>query len=178
VIREKRCLPVGRECTGGENPNNKIQIETGSDSTYVTSDKEQVELGCPQCSTLQKITLWKVLDGIQDHDGKQHLLAGLINLFDCKTCEYRAYLSCSFLYHDLKNDVVVLYIPFSFLEDDAFLAENFTRDGKTKIDLSFLKNSPGSNGPSYPHVVFTMIELVEYVHFRDRLAELDNGNFQ
>ena len=144
----------------------------------MTSDRELVELGCPQCNAPKKITLWKVLDGVQDRDGKRDLLAGLINLFDCERCKYRSYLSCSFLYHDLENNVIVLCVPLGFLDDDSFLAENFTPDGKTKLDLSSLTHPGSPASPVCPHVVFTMIELVEYVHFRDRLAGLHPGDHE
>jgi hypothetical protein len=136
------------------------------------SGKEQIELGCPQCSTSQQTTLWKILDGAADPAEKQNLLAGQINFFICKNCGYQSYLSCSFLYHDMANQVVALCIPFDFLDDAEFLAGNFTPEGKTKIDLSFLKNPAGTDGPD-PHIVFTMIELVEYVHFRERLSEIN-----
>lgn len=137
------------------------------------SSKELIELGCPQCSTSQQITLWKILDGASEPEEKKNLLAGRINLFICKKCDYQSYLSCSFLYHDMATQVVALCIPFDFLDDTEFLASNFTPDGKTKIDLSFLKDPSGTNGHD-PHIVFTMIELVEYVHFRELLSELDH----
>lgn len=136
---------------------------------------EEIDIDCPQCGTVTKVTIWNSLNVSADPWAKAQLLQGRVNLFSCPGCKMEAFLPVPFLYNDMNSQVSVQYLPFEQVTEGNAL-EMFNKKGQLKladtmankppledhIDLDYMLN---------PHVVFDMRELIRYIIFRDKLNE-------
>lgn len=73
------------------------------------------------------------------------------------------------MYHDMAQQFCVQYYPPQSLEEPDFLRK-FNPDAS--IHLTGLPAIKGAHYITAPHVVFDMNEMIRYILFRDRLAEL------
>ncbi|MDD1654004.1 MAG: CpXC domain-containing protein [Methanomicrobiales archaeon] len=133
-----------------------------------------VQMECPRCHHEQQVEYWQSLNVTVDPDRKEQLLSGDINVFLCEECSYRSYLAAHFLYTDMEKKFSVLLVNWQLVKDEEYLRNTFTADGKIRIrkgevpifeslQLEYFKA---------PHIVFRMGELISYIMFRDKLAEL------
>lgn len=139
------------------------------------SSYEEIDMECPQCGSMTKITLWSSLNVDVDPWAKEELLQGNLNLFRCPSCKAEGFLPVPFLYNDMNSQVCIQYVPFELLVEGNLL-EMFNRKGQFKIADSMTIGPPGDElfNMDYmlnPHVVFDINELIRYVLFRDRLNE-------
>lgn len=128
---------------------------------------QELEITCPHCESEQKTTVWRTINTTIDPELKQNLLDGQINMFRCPDCDYEGHVDLDLLYHDMRQEFLVQYYPFYWL-DEADLLEEFTPEGEWRTD-SEIERTEYIFRP--PHVVFDMGELVRYIIFRDRLYE-------
>lgn len=132
------------------------------------SAQEKIEIKCPECGDKSKITVWQSINVSIDTEMKEELMHGHVNVFHCPNCGYHDPLPVPFLYHDMDRGFCVQYYPVNELDDDSFFG-NFTPNGKIALDP---KEFPDELIPDYmkdTHIVFNMMELVQYVFFRDKL---------
>jgi hypothetical protein len=130
---------------------------------------------CPRCHHTQEVEYWRSLNVTVDPDRKEKLLSGEINVFLCEQCSYRSFLAAHFLYTDMEKKFSVLLVNWELVQNDEYLKNTFTADGKIRIrkgevpifeslQLEYFKA---------PHIVFRMGDLISYIMFRDKLAELN-----
>jgi hypothetical protein len=134
-----------------------------------------VSMECPRCHHTQKVEYWRSLNVTVDPNRKEELLSGEINVFLCEECSYRTFFAAHFLYTDMEKEFSVLLIPWEMVKDDEYLRNTFTADARIKtpegevpvfqsLQLDYFKS---------PHIVFRMGDLISYILFRDKLAELN-----
>ena len=126
---------------------------------------------CPKCEAEKEIGYWSSINVSVDPELKAELFKGDINVFKCDNCLYTCHLPVSLWYHDMENEVLVIYYPADFLDLTEFYPK-FQQDGVMEIDETFIKPLPEYF--KNPHVVFNRDELIRYVFFRDRLNEYYN----
>jgi DNA-directed RNA polymerase subunit RPC12/RpoP len=130
---------------------------------------------CPKCRKSTETRIWHSLNVELNPEAKKELLEGRLNAYKCAHCGHEAIIGAPLLYHDMGKKFAVQYYPPPALDDPSFY-DQFTADGRPRIDLpegagdgKYLKN---------PHLVFSMQDLVIYVVFRDRLADVKSGKFK
>jgi hypothetical protein len=133
------------------------------------SQKHSIEVECPGCKATVNVTVWSSLNATLEPEAKSDLFQGKINHFQCPHCNHTAFLQASFLYHDMEHKFCVHYFPFESLEEEGFF-ENFLPNGKLNFSLPDDK-LPRTGYMKDTHIVFSMIELIQYVIFRDKLRE-------
>jgi len=133
---------------------------------------QQETLQCPECGHEQETTIWTSLNVSLEPDTKQKLFEGEINFFKCGECGATALIDVPFHYHDMHREFYVQYVPFKLLDNDDTYSD-FNADGFPSLEG--LEGIPEDSYWHTIHVVFDMGELVRYVIFRERLAELKNG---
>ena len=136
---------------------------------------QQETLQCPECGHEQETTIWTSLNVTLDPGARQQLFDGEINIFKCSQCDATALIDIPFHYHDMQREYYVQYVPFALLEDDDVF-KDFGSDGFPTMDALEGKGIPADSYWHTIHVVFDMGELVRYVIFRDRLAELKSDS--
>ena len=131
------------------------------------TDIDFITVQCPNCNTPQEILIWKSLNVTLSPEGKEDLFSGKINVLNCKKCGFISTILHPLLYNDMQRHFCVYYFPESFVDDDRFLEGWFTKEGKLKII-----NVPELGYMADPHIVFNIVELLSYVHFKDRLYDM------
>jgi ribosomal protein S27E len=130
-----------------------------------------VEVTCPKCQNEQEVQVYDALNVTLNPAEKATLFEGQINVFECEVCGHKALLAVPFLYHDLERAFCVYYFPAEFVEDDEFIRDWVTAEGKIRVpQLS------GGQFPAYmadAHIVFSMQELLNYVVFRERVIDFN-----
>ena len=129
------------------------------------------ELQCPHCGNTQETIVWQSINVTIDSKLKQKLLAGEINLFDCKKCGKKTFINVPLLYHDMKQRFFVQYYPPKALEDDEVLSQ-YTPDGSLSLINIPAAVTESDAYLTRPHIVFDIDEMIRYVAFRDRLVDL------
>ncbi len=137
------------------------------------SSHELLEVECPSCRTKQDIVIWHSINGTRDPVIKEQLFTGRINYFDCNSCDFEGFISAPLVYHDLEKKICANYVPVEYLDDEEYLKQSFTPEGKIRLDLPD-DTAHGAGADSFwnAHIVFSMAELIRYVLFRDRLAQV------
>ena len=133
--------------------------------------EEQIE--CPECGHSQSVRIWQSVNVTLEPQLKQDLLNGKINWFKCGICEFESFMPLPLMYHDMDLKFCVQLVPFDQAMDPIFL-KNFSSDGTFKT-RGILPKDIGAEYMSNQHVVFSMSELVYYMLFREKLAELHEG---
>jgi hypothetical protein len=121
---------------------------------------------CPQCTTEHRVHVWTLVDS-SDQETTNELLAQHVNVFACPHCNCMALLDVSLTYLDRGLGYGVHYLCKRDMERDGFYA-NMSKQGRF-----ILHPAKGTDGElTEIHIVFSMRELVTYIHFRSRCAEL------
>jgi len=100
------------------------------------------------------------------------LLRGELHKFECPECKAVKIIEKPFLYHDMENEFMVWFNPFNSLNDIDFFSQ-FSSDGHLEIG----RGLTDKNALEYAkdvHFVFSMDEMVRYIRFREKLAEVKN----
>ena len=126
------------------------------------------EIKCP-CGVKSKTEIWKTLNASINPKAKEKLLEGKLNQFLCKGCGTDIFIGGDLLYHDMKIGYLVQYFDSVRVDDKRFL-DMFSEKAKLKVLPPILLEDAAEYFDDV-HVVFSMGELVEYVIFRDKLAE-------
>lgn len=128
---------------------------------------KMVEVTCPKCQNVQEVKVYDALNVTLNPADKVTLFEGQVNVFECDVCGHKALLAVPFLYHDMERAFCVYYFPAEYVEEDEFIRNWVTAEGKLCIpQLS------GGKFPAYmadAQIVFSMQELLNYVVFRERL---------
>ena len=121
---------------------------------------------CPSCGHNQEATYWQTINVTVSPELKQFLMKGTINTFACEKCGEKAFINIPLMYHDMDQKFCVQYYPPEAL-DDALFFRQFNPDGSLAMD----KNSAAlaRHHLTHPHIVFSMVEMVNYIVFRDGL---------
>jgi len=130
---------------------------------------KMVDVICPKCQNGQEVKVYDALNVTLNPAEKATLFEGQINVFECDVCGYKALLAVPFLYHDMERAFCVYYFPAEYVEDDDFILNWVTADGKLRIP-----QVSGGKFPAYmteAQIVFSMQELLNYVVFRQRLID-------
>jgi hypothetical protein len=130
-----------------------------------------MKLQCPGCGHPRELTVWSSLNASLDPEARQALLNDNINTFVCGQCRKKVFYSIELLYHDMTLGFCVQYYPPGAIDHDGFY-NYFTPEGTIDLGDAAAKCPDGGGYVARPHIVFDMAELVRYVRFRERLAEL------
>lgn len=119
--------------------------------------------------------IWHSLDVTGNPDLKEQLFTGRINYFTCPSCTFEGFITAPLVYHDREKQVCACYLPVEYFEDEEFLRQAFTAEGRCRHG----RTGEGFLLPDLPenevHIVFSMTELIRYVLFRDRLGQVFEG---
>jgi hypothetical protein len=135
------------------------------------TQSKMVEVTCPKCQNEQEVQVYDALNVTLNPAEKATLFGGQINIFECEVCGHKALLAVPFLYHDMDRVFCVYYFPAEFVEDDEFIRNWVTAEGKIRIP-----QLTGGQFPAYmadAHIVFSMQELLNYVVFRERVIDFN-----
>jgi hypothetical protein len=134
-------------------------------------------VSCPNCQQEQTVTIWDTLNADVSPEARESLLRAEINAFVCSACGERIEITTPLMYHDMKRQFIVQFLPFGALQDMSFI-ERFDTDGSDRIAKETFTTMPEkircnetSQYLRYPHTVFSMGELVRYVVFREKLFD-------
>ena len=144
------------------------------------SMKELMTVSCPECGQGQEVLVWSSLNVQVSPESKPDFFAGRINLLQCQSCGGQTRLVTPFVYHDMILKLYVQYYPTEILNDDNALA-GFEPDGS--VDPNAVSTLPEETQEAmryflHPHVVFSMQEALNYVVFREALAEFHETRSQ
>jgi len=132
-----------------------------------------ITVACPQCSQAQEITVWDSLNVQISPEGQQEFFEGKINVLVCENCGHRAALPAPFLYHDMALRFCVQFYPPESIEDEVLLRHHDTDGTMSAGVFGPVAPSPVLEKADYmfrPHIVFSMLEALTYVVFRENLA--------
>jgi Zn ribbon nucleic-acid-binding protein len=136
--------------------------------------KEQIPIDCPQCKETTPTLIWRTLNVDVDPEDKELLFTGKINVFKCAKCGHEAGIETPLMYHDMRLAFVVQYYPPQYLNDKSFY-EQFQLDGTLDVKGIAPENARiPLNLTAYlqkPYIVFNLNALLQYVVFRERLAQ-------
>jgi len=128
------------------------------------------KLTCPKCGAENRIILWDSLNAQIDPQAREALLNGQINQYYCNSCGETGQVMKSLLYHDMESRFMVWYYPSQSIEDERFF-EHFFDNGQLDFSSDILPEDPDDYTINV-HYVFSMDELVRYIRFREKLAEI------
>lgn len=128
---------------------------------------------CPSCRATRDIVVWQSIDVTSNPALKEQLFTGAINYFSCPTCNFEGFITAPLAYRDREKQICAHYVPVEYLEDEAYLKQSFTPEGKVRPG----EHPETAGQPCQPdtHIVFSMPELIRYVLFRDRLGQVYEG---
>lgn len=72
---------------------------------------QQTVLQCSNCGTPNEVVVRRIIDAIQDPQGKAQLLNGRINSFTCENCGTTNSVSSPLLYHDQTKELIIAFVP-------------------------------------------------------------------
>jgi hypothetical protein len=137
------------------------------------SSHECLEVECPSCQAKQDIVIWKSINVTRDPEIKEQLFTGKINYFKCKSCDFEGFISAPLVYDDMEKKICVNYLPVEYLEDEDYLRLSFTPDAGIRLNIhEDTARIADTDYFRHAHIVFSMAELIRYVLFRDRLAQV------
>ena len=129
--------------------------------------KTVVEVECPRCGRSGKARIRQFIDAQAHPRGRKDLLAGKLNLYECRGCSFSDNLPAEVFYHDPEKGFCVQYVPRWRIEEDEFLDRLDERARPVYLDAG-----SGGDAPGYlrdVHVVLSISEMANYVVFRERL---------
>ncbi|MBU1950635.1 MAG: CpXC domain-containing protein [Candidatus Eisenbacteria bacterium] len=132
------------------------------------SASREITLECPSCKVSQTMTVYGSINATQNPELRAELLEGKINIFQCKQCDGKSFVDTNFIYHDMRQELLVMYQPWRAVEEEQFLLQ-FDRKGNMKIPKGFDKPPDKGAYTLNPHIVFGMDELVRFIMFRELL---------
>jgi hypothetical protein len=141
------------------------------------SSHSLLEVECPSCRAKQDIVIWKSINVTRDPEMREELFTGKINYFTCGSCDFEGFISAPLVYDDMEKKICVNYVPVEYLDDEEYLKESFTEEGKIRLNLT--ADTAHIADTDYfrdAHIVFSMAELIRYVLFRDRLGQVFAGS--
>ena len=127
--------------------------------------KAEYEVKCPKCNYVQIAECVNYIDGLSNPRAKQQLLAGKVNIFECKKCRRQSQVGNPFLYFDTSKVIYVKYIPFADFEKREY-ADLYDEYGRLDIDKDSLPLEFRELAEEL-RLVFTMQELIFYIKFRE-----------
>ena len=115
--------------------------------------------------------MWTLVDS-DDVEATNDLLAQRLNVFVCARCQCNALLDVSLTYVDRGLGYCVQYVCKRDMARDGFYT-NMNRQGRFILHpaAATTENTTEEHFAN-THVVFSMREVVTYIHFRNRCAEL------
>mgnify|MGYP000542207047 CR=1 FL=1 len=72
---------------------------------------KQATLQCSNCGTPNAVVMRRVVDVQRDPQGKNALLSGQINQFQCQNCGMVNSVSSPLLYHDATKEMLIAFVP-------------------------------------------------------------------
>ena len=72
---------------------------------------KQATLQCSNCGTPNAVVMRRVVDVQRDPQGKNALLSGQINQFQCQNCGMVNSVSSPLLYHDASKEMLIAFVP-------------------------------------------------------------------
>ena len=130
------------------------------------------EFKCPKCSSRAEVVIWDSLNSQIDPKAREDLLRGDLHTFKCPQCKVVIGIEKSFLYHEMERDFMVWFYPFKSLGDPEFFNE-FSDDGNLDCTMGLIDTDTQDYAKNV-HYVFSMDELVRYIRFREKLADIKN----
>ena len=116
------------------------------------------------------ILLWDSINAQISPMAREDLLHGKIHTTACLGCKKNFSVDKTILYHDAVNQFMVWYFPFANLERSGFY-DPFSVDGCLKVDAG-LEQDDMPEYAKIPHYVFTATEMIRYILFREKLANI------
>jgi hypothetical protein len=135
------------------------------------TQSKMVDVTCPKCQNGQEVTVYDALNVTLNPAEKATLFEGKINVFECEVCGYQALLAVPFLYHDVERAFCVYYFPAEMVEEDDFIRNWVTEEGKLRIPQVSSGEIPAYMAEA--HIVFSMQELLNYVVFLERVIDFN-----
>lgn len=75
------------------------------------SNTEMKMIPCPKCNHENEMRIFKTVNATTDPQFRENLLNGSLFNFKCVDCGYEAVMKYPLLYNDMKNRLMVYYIP-------------------------------------------------------------------
>ena len=131
---------------------------------------QSITIPCPDCGYEQKVQVWRSVNVTLDGDLRDRLFNGEINVFECQSCGAKRFMNAPLMYHDMKREIAIQYLPEEVLEDEGQL-NAYRADGS--LDTAGLppKMIETASYMARPHIVFDMAEMLRYIVFREKLAD-------
>ena len=132
------------------------------------------KLNCPHCGDSMEVLLWDSINAQISPIAREDLLRGKIHTTECPNCKKTFSVDKTILYHDMAKQILVWYFPFTNLEHSSFYGP-FSADGRLNVNIVIEEDEV----PEYaknPHYVFTATEMIRYIKFREKLADIKKGN--
>jgi hypothetical protein len=131
---------------------------------------QQAMLQCSNCGTPNPVILRRVIDAQQDPQGKNLLLNGRVNTFQCQNCRTVNTVSSPLLYHDATKELLIAFVPM-----DVALQQRINED-KAIGDLmnELTKSLPKEQFRAYmfnPKRALTMQGLIEQIIEADGITK-------
>jgi inosine-uridine nucleoside N-ribohydrolase len=134
---------------------------------------EPADVSCPKCHTKQSVMLYDSLNVTIDPEAKKDLLDRKINVFKCNICNIEITVQKTLLYHDMMQHFSIYFIPEGAVFDDYFIKNQISSEGQMNLEVpDYAKDFTGLEYLMNPHIVLDMDELIRYVIFRDRVADI------
>lgn len=130
-----------------------------------------VDATCPQCGTTHEMTLWSSVNVTVDPHLKEEVMQQRINVFTCANCGHRSFANTSLLYHDMNERYCIQYVTKEDMKSQDFYS-SLRKDGTVIVDpiSAAAMKAAGEDYFIRPHQVFSMMELLLYIAFRDLCA--------
>lgn len=91
---------------------------------------------CPECGSIQDVTVWNSITAADSSDLKAELLQGKINMFECSVCGHKALMPAPLLYDDKEKRLLISFTPASDRAEINANFEELTKNTKKSVDLS------------------------------------------
>ena len=146
----------------------------GLEFQYMTKI-EPAEISCPGCHTKQTVMLYESLNVSVNPEAKKDLIDGKIHLFICNNCNAEIVIEKDLLYHDMSQHFIAYFIPRKSVFNDDYIKNQITPGGQLDYKVpDFIKDNPEFEYFKNFHIVLSMDELIRYVIFRDRIAQVNS----
>lgn len=126
---------------------------------------------CPKCGETQEELVWSSINVTVDPNLRAKLARGEINFCKCHHCGSTCHMNTPLLYHDMALRFCVQYYPEDHLDDINFL-RSFKSDGSPVQDAGLVSilDQPQFAYLSNPHIVFDIVDMLNYVRFREGIC--------